>query len=76
MLFLVTMDMNLLHETHFARKPICIIECIVMIQKIAPKKLTNANITKYYLLTLKLSLSRQKGRDNLLVQKRGMKYVM
>ena len=43
--------------------------------KIAPEKLTDPNIAKYCLLMLKLSLSRQIGRDNSLVQKRGKKYV-
>ena len=34
-----------------------------MIQNTALKKLSDANIAKYYLLTLILYLSRQKGRD-------------
>ena len=45
-------------------------------QKTAPKKLSDANIAKYYLLTLALYLSRQKGRDKSLVQNRGEKNVM
>ena len=43
--------------------------------KIAPKKLPDANIAKYYLLKLTMSLSRQKGRDSSLIQKRGKKNV-
>ena len=45
-------------------------------QKTAPKKLSDANIAKYYLLTLALYLSRQKGRDRSLVQNRGERNVM
>ena len=47
-----------------------------MTQKTIPKKLSDTNIAKYYLLKLTLYLSRQKGRDSLLVQKRGKKNVM
>ena len=44
--------------------------------KNCPRKLPDANIAKYYLLTLTLPLSRQKGRDSSLAQKRGKKNVM
>ena len=40
-----------------------------MIQKTPPKKLPGANNAKYYLLTLTLSSSKEKGRDSSLVQK-------